>query len=525
MYKQDVGVNVLAPDNKAASFFPGIYLKLSTASDHFGVVSSYSRYSTQFLKGAYFVDLNLDLDPTMAPGFGYSSIENVKDTEGVGLTSDNKNLLLFAAGNSVGESNIPYASEVGVVLGDPSVRVDNAVGDLVGTTGFTKDVGRLIYSDLATIKNIAPFDYNGDSYDDLLLVFDDGRIKLLENEVSNQRYVDRGMLLNIVNGILSIAKIDVNNDGFDDLLIGTKESCIQGEQCLYLYKNNNGNFERQKLNITIKDKIYQIGSQDLNNDNFPDLVLSDSSGYVYVFWNDEGQFNPNAYKLDGFGLNINNNDLIGDILVHYDGMPQKTADNSQKFVQIVVQPDEASTDSMPDTSQEPVKAKDFLLTEYDSNLKASTKSVSDVNGPPLRLSDVVKYVITLKNSGDASINDLVISDITPSAQEIDESSLKCIDVDCSDKLTWRAADSPWRSMAIKGVSVPAHGIRTITYEASITSTPKVGFSIGDFGEETGVKDDYPDILVRPEANPDNIVSYFYSTGLDKEDHVVYKKLT
>ena len=171
------------------------------------------------------------------PGFGYTSVENVAGNDGVGMKYSNKNVLLFAAGNSAGEANIPYASDSGVLLGDPTVRIENAEEDLILGSGFTKDLGQSVFIGDSKINRIIPFDYNGDGLKDILLSLDNGLLRLLQNENSNQRFTDRGYLLNVVNGIMSINTLDVDGDDYDDLIIGTEESCIKGEKCLYLYKN------------------------------------------------------------------------------------------------------------------------------------------------------------------------------------------------------------------------------------------------------------------------------------------------
>jgi uncharacterized repeat protein (TIGR01451 family) len=524
MYKQTVSdVAVLPSGNKSSAFLPGVYLKLAGDHDHFAVKTGFSKYSTEFLKGSYVIDLDKDLDPSMSPGFGYSSLENAKKSGEVGFSYDNKNMLLFASGNSVGEANIPYASEVGVLLGDPTVRIDNTEDDLVLSSGFTRDIGQLIHSEDDGIQDIEAFDYNGDGYDDLLITLRDGRLKLLENEESNQRFVDRGILLQIANGVYSLSKIDIDSDGFDDLIIGTRDSCIKGEKCLYLYKNENGNFVRQKMDLNFGDKIYDIQTEDLNDDGLPDIVLSDSAGTVYVFWNDGGEINPNGDKLSNFGLVVDDDGLIDDIAVHYAGMPQSSGFYGAVF-DMTFEADVTFANTLEAADQnQPAKPVKFILPSVDPRFAVgSYKSIVDMNGAPLEIGDTIKYTIVFKNSG-AALNDLVVSDIIPSAQDIDEDSLACLDVGCKDELVWKNSDLSLRSRVIRGVSVPAGGTRTLTYEATITATPVVDFNIGNFEIGTEYDDEYLDILVRPQDNPDEGVTYFYSDGVDDSNHVVYSK--
>jgi len=530
MYKQDSGsgVHVLQPTNKSTTFLPGIYLKLSKEGTKYATKSGYSKYSTEFLKGAYIVDTESELSAMNRPGFGYTSVEDAADNEGVGMQYSNKNVLLFAAGNTAGEANIPYASDSGVLLGDPTVRIENAEEDLILDSGFTKDLGQSAFIGDSKINRIIPFDYNGDGLKDILLSLDDGRLRLLQNENSNERFTDRGYLLNVVNGIMSINTLDVDGDDYDDLIIGTEESCIKGERCLYLYKNTNGNFERKKLELNIlnkDDKISDIQTGDLNKDEFDDVVLLDSSGYVYVFWNNKGKLDPNGVMLGNFGLSVDSKELIDDILVNYNGMT-KPAD-SRLLVKMTVKATDGKTETVSDFNFEeknPSVIRDFVLTKYDPNLKIdSVKTVSDTNGPPLKIGDTLKYTITLKNGGSSAIKDLIISDITPSAQTIIESSIKCIDVNCADNLVWKNSDLALRERVITGVSIPAKGKRNIAYEAVVKATPTASVNLGDFEVDTEFADKYLDILVKPDEADSVQLNYFYSNGLDDEGRVIYQK--
>ncbi|MFA4891231.1 MAG: hypothetical protein WC604_02680, partial [Candidatus Gracilibacteria bacterium] len=566
VYKQDIetGVQALSSKNNFENYWPGVYMKLFDDDSHFGVSSAFSRYSTEFARGGYIVDLDQEMDSSMAPGLPYDSLEAAGEESGVGFKEGNKNMLLFSAGNTVGESNIPYTAESGILMGDPTIRVNNAENDLVSaSSGYTKDVGKMIYSGSDVIKEIITFDYNGDEREDILLVYENGKVRLLENELSNKMYTDRGIILNIVNGILSLSKIDINADGFDDLMIGTKDSCIKDEQCLYIYENDNGNFVRKNLNLNTADKIYEMFARDLNNDNLPDIALSDSSGNVYVFWNEDGEIDPAGDKLGNFSIHVEGIEAIDDILVYYPGLlAGVSADQSQYLVEMTVKQKDYDyfindtelyvkpgySGVLPQPSpQDPFKkeynvhsfddydgelpptvsnALSFILPKYDSIFEGSTKTATDLNGAPIELGDTIEHKITLKNNSGKTIKGLKISDLTPPNQGIDSDTLKCLDSGCSDGLYWEDASPSHRSKIIAGVSVPANGKRTIVYEAKMMNTPKVSLALGDFEIGTGVNEDlYFDILVRPDVNQKDLLTYFNSNNeLDGDGHVVYQQI-
>lgn len=530
----------------------GVNVKVNSNS-HFAEIDAFSRYSTQFRKGSYIVDVNKPLEASMTPGFGSTSIESAKKDSGVGLRYDNKNLLLFVAGSSVGEANIPYASEVGVVVGDPTIRLSEDKIPFSSLSGFDPTVGKHLFSGEHVIKDIIPFDYNGDGYEDILLSYDSGELRLLENEISSKRFTDRGDILALNSGVESLTKIDVDNNGYDDLIIGTKEACKKGEPCLSLYKNEGGRFVMQTLKLSgIKptDRLYQMKADDLNNDQFPDLVVSNSGGEIYIYWNRNGTIDETGIPLWNFGVNVDGVELVDNLVVNYGGMPTKPAANTDPNSDAAADPAIANYVSLSVTSETDEESKklaqgegaldnvssmvgeetypksyDFIAVSRDTRLKAgSSKKIIDVNGGgSLNLGDVVQYHIVLKNNSSSGINGLMLSDVTPTSQKIDEASVKCADPSCTDDLKFSESFGNLRTRVIKGISVPPNGIRNITYIATITDTAKVSFDIGDF-EKGGYVDNYKDILVRPDVNQTDSITYFYSNNtLDSLSHVQYIK--
>lgn len=283
--KRDVGVMPYSSDIN--SFFPGVYLKMNSSSKKYEFISGFSRSSTDEAKSFYLVDVENSLDPVHKPGFSYKSLESAEKNFGLGFEGDNKHMLLFAGGNSVGESGIPYASEVGIIYGDPTIKVKmTGISSWITTISkFTKTLGSSLFTGKEDPKKMIKFDYNGDSRDDILLAYEEGNVSLLENRISNEKFFDLGNILNISGGIYSISSIDVDNDGYDDLVVGTKESCKVNESCVSLFTNDNGHFKRSTLNLAISGKAVEMKSADLNADSCDDLVVNDSDGNLRIFYN------------------------------------------------------------------------------------------------------------------------------------------------------------------------------------------------------------------------------------------------
>lgn len=562
------GVQTMNIGDSLQNLTPGVYVEPVSIKNKYSFVTSYTGDSTAEPQGIYLVDDEEDIDPNQAPGFGYGSLDGVKKEFGLGFQGSNKHMLLFAAGNSVGASFVPYASDSGIIYGDPTIKL-KVSGDLVSKdTGYSKDIGKPIFSGQEPIKQMIEFDANGDGYDDLLLVYESGLIRLMENEISNKRFRDRGYILNIYGGIESIAKIDVDNDGYDDLVVGTKQPCNAGEQCVSLIKNTNGNFDRKPLNLALQDKkVYEMKVADMNNDGCEDLVTSDSSGSISIFYNkSDGKScqgldtNYGYSKNFGFTLNSDLNE-IANIFLNYPGMekPDSGKDiadangnlvsksNWYKFIQFslpttqppavnaqekdpafssaqyaqdatelqstILDSNNISTKDVPQQTYD--KNYDFIHIAEDGNFKGkSVKEAKDLNGGSVANGDIIEYLIALQNDGDSEINNLMLSDATPTSMTLVQSSLKCLDAGCPDKLEWLDTGTSMRSSVIKNVSVPAHGKRIISYQMTVNFTPKVHFDIGNnfVKYPSNANDPYQDIMIRPEVNPDGIISYLYSTG-------------
>lgn len=563
---------------------PGIYLQLKSQSKKYAITKAFSGVSTDNPWGFYVLDVENEIEPAQAPGFGHTSLEDGEDEFGLGFEGSNKHMLLFASGNSVGEANIPYASDVGIVFGDPTIRLDIEEDLISDGTGYTKDLGQPVFSGKETITELIDFDFNGDGFDDLLLVYESGLVRLLENEISNQRFRDRGNILNIVNGIFSLTKLDSNNDGFDDLLVGTKEACTVGDECIVLYENTNGHFERKTLNLALnKKKAYEMKAGDMNSDGCEDVVISDSSGSINVFYNEVtgGQCNglsTNVGYTNNFGYKIQSDVNLSDqIFIYYPGMEHPDEgekeyllkndidddgdgivddeSNLHKFIQFILPSTQPPPAIVPDDpafdagkyaadsaslqasveANENIAAKElppqtyptefnFIYLKEDSRFITTAKQATDINGDAVGVGDEINYLIVLKNTSASDINNLILSDATPASMTLLEDSLECLDPDCGE-LTWVKTGMSLRSNVISGINVPANGQRTIQYRMKVDVMPEIHFDIGNNFTiyPSNNNDPYLDILIKPAVNPDGVLTYLYSTGLNAGGQVQYAK--
>jgi hypothetical protein len=616
-YRQNLGdVQPIPYGRKLAYFAPGIYVQMLSSAKKYDLIKSFSGSSTANAKGLYLIDRTNPLDAAQKPGFPQTSIDKANEAAGVGFEGQNKFMLFFSAGNSVGESNLPYASEVGIVYGDPTVRlkVEGIMGIISEFSGYAKTIGKPVFAGDEKITNMLDFDYNADGYEDILLLYESGLIRLLENQNSRQRYFDRGYILNVYGGAFSATKIDVNNDGYDDLIVGTKESCKKGEECMSLFINNRGSLERQTLNLALEGKAYEMKVGDANADGCDDLFVSDSAGNIRLFYNkNDGDAclglntNYNFSKNFGFSIDSNKNTAVS-LFAYYPGLEQtfnslvvnkskaavnpdliqttagmeekaklenEVQKNSNKFLKLILpsttppgpitndQDPNFTTENNTDPNYDPQKyaaagaamQKEALtntqarekivppqtypkeynfihLTEHPALYtegNPTTKFAVDLTSQKTNVGDEIQYDVTLVNNSNVKISNMMLSDGTPAAIDLQKDSLKCLDLNCPDKLTWIDTKIQLRSAVIAGISIPAGGNRRIQYKFTINSVPKVHFNVGkDLGvyPDANKKDPYLDILVRPEfkTTAGVLMTHFYSTGVDAQNKVQYTRM-
>ncbi|MBA4336967.1 hypothetical protein C0416_04325 [bacterium] len=510
----------------------GIYLKQLKPFSDYEIESYNTTSSTHDPKGAQISSAILEISTEKAPGFSYTSLEDIYDKQGVGFDGDNKHSLFFAAGNSIGEANIPYVSDAAITLGDPTVRLVNE--NLAGGSGFTNDIGKPIYYSEDTIQELILADYNNDGLEDVILASESGEVRLLEHQLSAQQFEDKGKLLDLANGIYSGAAADFNNDGYDDLLFSTKESCIGEEVCIYIFENNGGTLNRINVPLDVKDKISSIKIGDLNNDNYPDIITAEFSGDIKVFYNENGTINPTGQLLENVGLHIDpTKDLKEEFLISYSGMPTEDEsiledDFNFEYLQLEIGAPGTNPDINTSLQNELIglgaNASDFIVPVEVAFIYAdadpifgteeSSKQAVDINGVSLAIGDKVVYTITLTNTGTSDINNLMINDILPDALEMNKESIKCLQ--CEDTISVIETGLSLRPYVIGGLSIPAGESKIITYETSVTSVPEIDLDLNKDYDAAFLKDEYLDINVRPKENSSGNLLFFYSVSKNNE---------
>lgn len=503
----------------------GIYIKPTAVTEN-RLVTIPTGNSSLNPMGIAIIDPNEDLDKSMQPSLGYMSLESAEDDGSVGWENENKHLLLFAAGNTVGESNLFYPSEVGIVLGDPTIKLPTA--NEVNDMGFTSDIGTMVAASSNDIVSMMDLDYNGDGMMDVLTAYEDGSINVLQNAKAPVRLQDRGELLFIENGISSIDKGDFNNDGLEDLMIVTDEACYAGEVCIYEYENIGGGFIATNLDLTaLSGKPTQVEVYDLNGDDYDDLVIADENMVLYTVWNSGGTLET-VDEIKNFGLNSDSTqNLNGDLAVRYDGLEdgpislpilttEQSSSNEDFITALGIDSDfTLKVDGQDDTGT--VGRNENLSFDYgDSDelaeLFSVTKSVADSNGEVVEVGDSLAYTITMENVSGSTYSDIYLSDSIGTYFTFESESFTCIACSAANSsVTLQGGDST-RPFVYGPLSLGVGESLSFSYSGTVTLLPNLSVMVGQDIYSDYKDDNYADIAISPDGNTSGALELFYSDG-------------
>ncbi len=258
---------------------------VETVSGRYSAISTFLGNSSRGAKGLTFFsnrDAESASDREMVGGPAKIGFEQYRESEGIGWEGQNKTLLEFAGGSSVGEATRFNMSFSTVNLGDPVFRVKKPENE----GAYDRTLGtRLLDAVDDAIESYRRFDFNGDAYDDLVVFFESGKIRLFANMRGTLR--DMGYLAYLADaGKNRKAVGDFTGDGYSDIAAVTK----RGE--LIVLDNVEGKFVRKSAVILdasdnpahIRGKIVQLEAYDMDSDGKTDLVISDDSGELNVLY-------------------------------------------------------------------------------------------------------------------------------------------------------------------------------------------------------------------------------------------------
>jgi len=367
--------------------------------------------------------------------------ENFIKKEWIGWSKWNKTLLSFAAGKSVWEATKDYQSFSLINLWDPVLFL-NKIKKKFTTNNNTKKFDSTIWKLLTKDKNIfwyRIFDYDNNNKDDILVIKQDGYLKLFENTSSRQRFSNEWSLVyaaDLWNKDL-IKTGDFTWDWYDDIFF------INNKWKPFIFNNNIKNFTRIDLskNFNIDSRIVSVEKFDMDNDGKTDIITLDENGDIIIFywwWSFNKPFFTKKLIDSWNGIKLSSKVRNLGTLLYYDGLPQKLPWNNINTSWVIG--NTTINKLLFENITYPLTWTGkllFLKWEYSSVSKLDIKKrMFDRNAWTLKSWDVIDAEIVITNTGLNTLKNIKILDNIPKIFKFNISSVK---IEWTN--TWKI--SPW----------------------------------------------------------------------------------
>lgn len=492
-------------------------------------------------------------DPT---GLAFSDVsatvpEAVRE-EFYGFEGQQKYISLFSSGTNIGDAvkfNMPINA---ILLGDPTIRLQTK--SLSGLN-YNSATGQQIYQDPEgkQIVSINHFNFNNDGHEDVALLMEDGRVRLLEGGATEPPYKDKGNIAFLVDEGVALETLDLKKDNYEDLLIATNEGRFA------ILNNDHEVITRTDHKLNIGKKMYKILKDDMNQDGYADLVILDSRGDIYIFYYNPAtkSFPENGQWIANYGYSLKLNDNLNtDLDIRYAGMPEPeqpgeepgntvatgtkpplegyelggTVDEgaSLAFIQSLAQankeaaknPTAAAKKTAEETPKLPWPEGDATETYFApiESIGALNviKKVANKDRPGVKnvdLEETLTYTIEI-NSG-VTLNNVVVADTVPDALSFMPKSVTCVEGDC---VNVKAIQNSVK-VFFSGLNIKPGKKIVISYDAFVAHTPSAFMMVQKINEPNenlanpaSIIDVYPDILVSPPYNTTGQLLMHYSIG-------------
>jgi hypothetical protein len=445
--------------------------------------------STNSPKGLVFYDLKTELSPSQIPSSSLKRTDKALTNANQGLTEDGKSLLLFSAGMSAGESNRPYLSEAGIVLGDPTISLP-----LTSATqsSFNQDIGKFLARTDANISHILPLE------DQVLIADKNGNISRLSLE--NKRFYKN--LLNIPNGIKELIASQKSSNQIE-LFVLTEKACANEDTCLYQITFDDDLTQTTQIEVDLPTKAVRILSMDFDNDEDDDLLVLGENSLLYLFERQENQIKKQPNIIGNIYNELDSDDsILDDFLITLQSNLTSPSSNPIK-INFETEP---SLQTAPGQFSQSVlvtnQAVDFQPVTQIPQLAGTTLTVRDANQELLRNNDTLNYTLNLNST--TAITNAKISFRLNANEQLAENSLS------PSSLSFEQTLNRDRPLVISNINIPANGSLQIKFNTTYTRQTESQIPLIYLvqNEADSTPDVYPDIKVV--LTGQNKIIYYHS---------------
>ncbi len=489
--------------------------------------------------------------------WNFSSYENFVKQGWLWWEWWNKTLLSFTSWKSVWESVKDYQSFSVINIWDPVVslpKIKKTFSDLTEKK-FDSTIWSLVVSD-KDVLTYHVFDYDANDLNDILLVKDDGYLKILESSNKVDDFDDIWNVAYVVDmwNYELLWVWDFTWDKYDDIFFVDKD----------WYPNILNNNQKDFLRINLKNIFwldYRIVASevfDMDNDGKSDIVTLDENGDINIFYWWWSPNNPIFTKLEvdsWNGVYLNSDIRNVGTSLYYDWLYQipvwswaysipdsfnSSVDwiwwwsdgiddsfiNRMIFEQIsynMLVEDEVinnidQIDTSIDTSS-PNKILTFIKWQYSSSSDINLeKKYIDLNGGTLKTWDIVDVEINLRNTTNSTVRDIKLLDSIPNIFKFDINSLQIED--------WEWWIRQWLSsydLLIEDMDLSPFSDIKITYKLETLPLRYWYLNVWYFEENEAWDDEYWDIMLKENKENCSKAELVYRSS-DVRSYIKWEKL-
>jgi uncharacterized repeat protein (TIGR01451 family)/fimbrial isopeptide formation D2 family protein len=150
----------------------------------------------------------------------------------------------------------------------------------------------------------------------------------------------------------------------------------------------------------------------------------------------------------------------------------------QTYARLRLTTDTSVTTATPDTAANDGEVEDYVLTIGLANLSTSTKTVVDLNGGDVYPGDVLRYTISLNNTGDASPLSLAVTDDMPAYTE--NFSVVSLPASAVDNSTGAGTGTNGTGyLNATNITVAAGGSETVVFDVTVRDDAPLNATIAN----------------------------------------------